>query len=158
MKNLHNTHIVAQYRSLHMALLEIVAVMSRPQRDDALIRAAGIKLDRALFPLLVVIERFGPIGVVDLADRVGRDHTTVSRQLAKLEALGLITREADPADRRIRRTAIAPAGKAMTDHIDRARERLGLAVFAGWDERDFDELVRLMGKFAASFKDVPAQG
>jgi DNA-binding MarR family transcriptional regulator len=155
MKNVHNTHIFAQYRDLHMALLEIMAVMSRPQRDEALIHAAGIRLDRALFPLLVVIERFGPIGVVELADRVGRDHTTVSRQIAKLEALGLVTREADASDRRIRRVAIAPAGQAMTERLDRAREQLGLAVFADWDRQEFDDLVRLMGKFAASFRDVP---
>ncbi|WEK46416.1 MAG: MarR family transcriptional regulator [Candidatus Andeanibacterium colombiense] len=155
MENVHNTHILAQYRDFHLALLEIVAVMSRPQRDEALIRAAGIRLDRALFPLVVVIERFGPIGIVDLADRIGRDHTTVSRQVAKLETLGLVVREADPSDRRVRRAAIAPEGKAMTDRIDRAREQLGLAVFADWEERDFDDLVRLMGKFAASFRDVP---
>ena len=59
-----------------------------------MIREAGIALDRALFPLLVVIERRGPIGVVDLAGRVGRDYTTVSRQIAKLEGLGLIERRA----------------------------------------------------------------
>ncbi len=46
-------------------MLDIVAVMNRPQRDDALIREAGISLDRALFPLLVSVERFGPIGVVE---------------------------------------------------------------------------------------------
>jgi len=60
-----------------------------PQNDEALVRDAAIPLDRALFPLLVAVERFGPIGVVDLADRVGRDYTTVSRQVARLESLGL---------------------------------------------------------------------
>jgi DNA-binding MarR family transcriptional regulator len=77
-------------RQLHAALLDIVTVMTRPQRDEALTRAAGIPLDRALFPLLVAIERFGPIGIVEMADRVGRDYTTVSRQVAKLESLGLV--------------------------------------------------------------------
>ncbi len=79
-KKVQNTHISAQLRALHAALLDIVVAMNRPQRDQMLIEAAGISLDRALFPLLVGIERFGPIGVVDMADRVGRDYTTVSRQ------------------------------------------------------------------------------
>jgi hypothetical protein len=69
-------------RQLHGALLDIVSAINRPQRDEALIREAGIALDRALFPLLVGIERFGPIGVVELADRIGCDYTTVSRQVA----------------------------------------------------------------------------
>jgi len=69
-KNVQNTHIEETLRELHGALLEIVGVMNRPQRDEAMIREAGIALDRALFPLLVLVERLGPIGVVELADRV----------------------------------------------------------------------------------------
>lgn len=155
MKNVQNTHISAQFRAFHLALLEIVAVMNRPQRDEQLIRAAGIKLDRALFPLLVLAERFGPIGVVDLAGRVGRDHTTVSRQVAKLEALGLVERRANPADKRMREVVIAPAGKEMTGRIDAARERIASAVFESWDEHDFEELVRLTCKYAESIAGDP---
>ncbi|MFK5143399.1 MarR family transcriptional regulator, partial [Klebsiella pneumoniae] len=81
----------------HGALIDIVGAMNRPQRDAMLIEAAGIPLDRALFPLLVGIERFGPIGVVEMADRLGRDYTTVSRQVAKLESLGLVARQASEA-------------------------------------------------------------
>jgi predicted transcriptional regulator len=33
-----------------------------------------------------MVARLGPIGVVDFADRAGRDYTTVSRQVAKLAA------------------------------------------------------------------------
>jgi DNA-binding MarR family transcriptional regulator len=147
-----NTHTSEKLRRLHWALLEIVAAMNRPQRDEALIRAAGIPLDRALFPLLVSIERLGPIGVVELADRVGRDYTTVSRQVAKLENLELIERRENPADRRSREAVIAAKGKGMTDLVDAARERLARSIFASWDAHDFDELVRLMEKFAYAFR------
>src|SRR5476649_2141259 len=138
----------AQLRDLHGSLVEIVGVMNRPQRDEAMVREAGISLDRALFPLLVLVERLGPIGVVDLADRVGRDYTTVSRQVAKLESLGLVERQAGAADRRVRQAIVTPKGKAMTDAVDTARERIGRTIFATWDERDVEELVRLMRKFA----------
>ena len=86
-KNVHNAPTSAQLRELHSALLEIVGVMNRPQRDEATIREAGISLDRALFALLILVERFGPIGVGDLADRVGRDHTTVLHAIRKTESL-----------------------------------------------------------------------
>jgi len=78
-KKVQNTHIGMKLRRLHGAVLDIVSVINRPQRDEVLIKEAGIPLDRALFPLLVGVGRFGPIGVVELADRVGRDYTTVSR-------------------------------------------------------------------------------
>jgi DNA-binding MarR family transcriptional regulator len=152
-KKVQNTHIGTQLRQLHGALLDVVAVMNRPQRDEVLIKEAGTPLDRALFPLLVGIERFGPIGVVELADRVGRDYTTVSRQVAKLESLGLAVRRSSAADRRVREAAITPKGKAMTDLVDAARERIGRAIFATWDAHDIEALVRLMRKFADAVKD-----
>ena len=157
-KKVQTTHIGGQLRELHRALLDIVSVMNRPQRDEALIREAGIPLDRALFPLLVGIERFGPIGVVELADRAGRDYTTVSRQVAKLENLALVERRGSAADRRVREAVISPKGKAMTDLVDAARLRIGRAIFATWDMHDIDELVRLMRKFADAVRDEPTTG
>ena len=147
-KRVQNTRMHEQIRALHEALIDIVSIMNRPQRDEMMVREAGISLDRALFPLLVVIERRGPIGVVDLADRVGRDYTTVSRQVAKLESLGLVERQAAAADRRVSQATVTAKAKAMTVAVDKARERLGCAIFATWDERDVEELVRLMRKFA----------
>jgi DNA-binding MarR family transcriptional regulator len=154
-KKVHNTHIGQQIRELHGSLLDIVSVINRPQRDEVLIKEAAIPLERALFPLLVVIDKFGPIGVVELADRVGRDYTTVSRQVAKLEDLDLVERKADGKDRRIRHAAISPKGKVMTQAVDAARERLGRRILKTWDPRDIDELVRLMRKFADAVKDKP---
>ena len=118
-----------------------------------MVREAGISLDRALFSLLVLVERLGPIGVVELADRVGRDYTTVSRQVAKMEGLGLIDRQENAIDRRVREAVITKKGKAMTDRIDEARERMAQSVFANWDEQDIEDLVRLMRKFADDIKD-----
>ena len=147
-KKVQNTHISKQVRELHGALIEIASLMNRPQRDEQMVSEAGIALDRALFPLLVGIERLAPIGIVDLADRAGRDYTTVSRQVAKLESLGLVERKQSAADRRVNEAVVTPKGKAMTDKIDAARERMALAVFASWDPEEIDELVRLMRKFA----------
>lgn len=151
-KNVQDAHISTQLRALHGALISIVSAMNRPQRDEAMVREAGISLDRALFPLLVGIERLGPIGVVDLADRVGRDYTTVSRQVAKLESLGLVRRQSAVTDRRVREAVVTPRGKAMTDAVDAARERIGRAIFSTWEEPEVAELVRLLQKFASGIE------
>jgi DNA-binding MarR family transcriptional regulator len=147
-KRVQHAHISERIRTLHAALLSIISVMNRPRGDDTLIREAGIPLDRALFPLLVGIERLGPIGIVDLAERVGRDYTTVSRQVTKLEGLGLVRRQSVGDDRRIREAVVTSKGRVMTDALDAARDRLARELFSRWNKRDIDELVRLLQKFA----------
>lgn len=114
---------------------------------------AGLSLERALFPLLVLVERLGPIGVVDLAGRVGRDYTTVSRQVARLEELGLVTRRSSAVDKRVREAIITPQGKAATDALDAARERMAVVKFSEWKREDFDDLVRLMRMLANAMSD-----
>ena len=155
-KRVQDTHISEQIRALHGSLIDIVSVMNRPQRDERMVQEAGISLDRALFPLLVGIERRGPIGVVELADCVGRDYTTVSRQVAKLESLGLVERRGSTTDQRVREAIVTQKGKAMTDRVDAARDRIGRSIFATWDAHDIEELVRLMRKFADAVKEEPS--
>lgn len=153
----HNTHIRALLPALHASLLDIAAVMNRPERDEELLALAGLTLERALFPLLVFVERKGPIGVVDLAASIGRDYTTVSRQVARLEELGLVERRAGSVDKRVREAIITPQGKSATDALDAARETLALGLFHDWSRDDFDELVRLMAKFAEGMAGEPAR-
>lgn len=146
--NVQNAHISKSMPTLHRALIDIVGLMNEPERDADMLRAAGLTLERALFPLLVLVERLGPIGVVELAGRVGRDYTTVSRQVARLEEHGLVTRHPGKIDRRVREAAITPAGKTATDAVDAARERMAMALFRDWSTAEFDDLVRLMSKLA----------
>ncbi|EDH5709607.1 MarR family transcriptional regulator [Salmonella enterica subsp. enterica serovar Infantis] len=143
-KNVQDTHISEQMKALHGALIRVVSALNRPRNDEKLIAEAGIQLDRALFSILISIERLGPIGVVELAERA----TTVSRQVAKLEKLGLIIRQHNAIDRRIREAVISRTGKAMTERIDAAREQMGKVVFKDWPQDELDVFVRLMQKFA----------
>jgi DNA-binding MarR family transcriptional regulator len=130
-------------RQLYHALFDLHAIMNRPQPGLVLMREAGISLDRALFMLLARIERRGPIGVVELAELSGRDYTTVSRQVAKLESLGLASRRTGTVDRRVREVAVTPEGLAMTGEVDRVREKLLTAILATWSPSEMRELARL---------------
>lgn len=145
---MHHTPDTETLTRLHDAVLDIVAIINRPDRDELLIREAGIRLDRALFPLLVLTERFGPIGVVDLAGRVGRDHSTVSRQAGKLVQLGLIERRQSATDRRVHELHPTPAGRIMARQIDAARERLARGALSGWSERQVASFVESLRRYA----------
>ncbi len=133
---------------LRGALMDITGVLNRPQPDAALIAAAGIDLDRALFPLLVRIERLGPIGIVELAELVGRDHSTVSRQIAKLDSLGLVSRCPSPQDGRVKAAVITEQGRVMTDALDSARQKIIEKMLSDWKKEDVRELARLLRHFA----------
>jgi DNA-binding MarR family transcriptional regulator len=144
-----------EIRQLHHTLVDLVGLMNRPQRDSALLQEAGVSLDRALFPLLIGVEHKGPIGVVELAELVGRDYTTVSRQIAKLAGLGLINRRLSKSDSRVREAVINAKGREMTVAIDAARERMAAVLFAKWSKRDLQDLARLMRRFADDLQSLP---
>ncbi|WP_246263644.1 MarR family winged helix-turn-helix transcriptional regulator [Caulobacter soli] len=136
-----------EIRELHIAMMDLVGLANGPQADVALIREAGLSLDRALFPLLSRIERKGPIGVVELADLSGRDHSVVSRQVAKLESLGLVDRRPGVPDRRVREAVITDKGRSVIEALDAARARLVGPMLETWTPEDRQSLIRLLRRF-----------
>jgi DNA-binding MarR family transcriptional regulator len=135
-------------RELREALLDITGVLNRPQPDAAVIRAAGVDLDRALFPLLARVARLGPLGIVELAELTGRDHTTVSRQIAKLQQLGLVARCRSMHDARVRAVKMTSQGRVMTEALDAARQKAIEQLLAGWKAQEVRDLARLLRKVA----------
>ena len=69
--------------------------------------------------------------------------------------MGLIERRPG-ADRRVRAAVVTAKGEAMTDLVDAAREKLALAAFQDWSAADFDNLVRLMRRFADTLGGLPS--
>jgi DNA-binding MarR family transcriptional regulator len=141
----HHTH---KDDELAGALLDLVGFLNSPQRDDFILREAGVSLDRALFPLLVRLGVLGELGVVELADQVGRDHSTVSRLVAKLESQGLVVRQARDGDQRVRAARITPAGEAVVAAIAQARQTQFDRLFRSWSDKDREALGRLNRRFA----------
>lgn len=148
MKSVSNTHDSDILRGLHAAVIDLVDEINRPRRDDRLIAEAGLPLDRALFPLLARVGRYGPIGVVDLADRTGRDHTTISRQMAKLEELGLVERQPSAKDKRVREATVTDKGAAMVAALNAARERLANRILVSWTDAELGALSTMLRRFA----------
>ncbi len=135
---------------LHAVLLRIHGYMNRPDLDQAFLAGAGVKLDRALFPLLTRIGLSHPIGVVELAGLVGRDHSTVSRQVAKLEALGLVERQAAKGDQRVRLLEPSAAGRKMLDEFSAARRRFVEQRLGCWTDEERSTLLELLKRLSAT--------
>jgi len=146
----HDTH---NHDALAAALLDLLSLLNSPRQDDILLREAGVSLDRALFPLLVRIGVAGSMSVVELADQVGRDHSTISRQVAKLESLGLVSRQQGLSDQRIREAAITISGQRAVRAITAARRRLLGKLLADWSPEDREAVARLNRKLADAMKE-----
>jgi DNA-binding MarR family transcriptional regulator len=138
--------------ALAAALLDLMGCMNSPRQDEVLLHEAGVSLDRALFPLLVCLNHASTLGVGELADRVGRDSSTISRQIAKLEELGLVKRRPSKADLRINEATITRSGTRTIDAIVNARRRLLGQLLQDWTEEERTNLPRLMQKLADAMR------
>ncbi|WP_288192736.1 MarR family transcriptional regulator [uncultured Phyllobacterium sp.] len=146
---MHDTH---NSDALAAALIDLVGILNSPRQDDVLLKEAGVSLDRALFPLLVRIGTAGSIGVVELAEQVGRDHSTISRQLAKLEMLGLVDRQTARGDQRINQAIITENGSQKVLAIVQARRKLLDALLSDWSSDEREAIARLNRKLADVMK------
>lgn len=139
--------------AIFAALLDLTGCLNSPRQDDVLLHEAGVSLDRALFPLLVRLSATGGMGVAELAERAGRDPSTVSRQLAKLEELGLVKRPATNADMRVRAAVITKAGTHTVAAITTARRKLLGQLLESWTSEECQVFPRLLQRFADAMKD-----
>jgi DNA-binding MarR family transcriptional regulator len=136
---------------IHRIILDLNGLMNRPDLDAAFLARAGVKLDRALFPLLSRIGVVGPVSVVELANLIGRDHSTVSRQIAKLVDLGLVTRFAAAQGQRARLLQPTETGSAMLLEFARTRRQIFEQRLAGWSDEDKRRLIDLLRRVHLAF-------
>jgi DNA-binding MarR family transcriptional regulator len=78
---------------------------------------AAPELSPTLAAALATIARHGPLTPSELAARERIQRPTATRLLSRLEAPGLVTRTADPADGRSALVAVTPAGAALLAEV-----------------------------------------
>jgi DNA-binding MarR family transcriptional regulator len=139
---------------IHAVLLQLNGYMNRPDLDLAFLARAGVKLDRALFPLLTRIGLAQSIGVVELANLIGRDHSVVSRQVAKLEGLGLVERRPAKGDQRVRRLEPSATGWTMLDQFALARRKFLRERLGDWTDEERSTLLDLLRRFSATIANI----
>jgi DNA-binding MarR family transcriptional regulator len=73
-------------------------------------RQSGGDLTPSQASALASVERLGPMTLGELSSVEGVQPPTMTRIVGALEAAGLLTRHADPSDRRVARVAITETG------------------------------------------------
>ncbi|MCW7940775.1 MarR family transcriptional regulator [Streptomyces hygroscopicus] len=84
---------------------------TRTQLHRQLTEGMGEGVDEQTYPVLSALARTGPRSAADLAPDVGIDRSGVTRRASRLEAAGLIRREADPTDRRAHLLVLTDQGR-----------------------------------------------
>jgi DNA-binding MarR family transcriptional regulator len=68
-------------------------------------------LGASTYSALATISRKGPLSLGELATLEGVKPPSITTTVASLEGQGLVTRVADPADRRVTRVTVTPRGR-----------------------------------------------
>ena len=132
------------------AALQVVGrAFTQVRLHERLLQAAGVRLDRGGASLLHKLHVHGDsLRVTELADQLGIDAPTVTRKVQQLERDGLVSRHADPDDRRATRIQLTPAGRRTFERVLRARRAWLDHLFEGWDDADLADFARLLGRFS----------
>jgi DNA-binding MarR family transcriptional regulator len=110
-------------------------------------------LSLVAYTFLNLVEAVPDMRASDLAQRLGLDKSTVSRQLNQLFNAGLLDREGGRPGRRGDPLSLTPEGrKTLAADADRVRHRL-TGWLREWEEEDIGLLADLMARFNASLNE-----
>jgi DNA-binding MarR family transcriptional regulator len=120
--------------------------------SNQLSREVHPDMEPAAYGLLTVIRREGPIRLTDLAMNIGVGKPSVSRQIAFLESLGLVSKEADPMDRRAQSIQLTPKGEEKMHQVQDARRQVFQERLREWPVEDLQELARYMAMLNSTYE------
>lgn len=109
-------------------------------------------MEPAAYGLLTVIRREGPIRLTELASCIGVGKPSVSRQIAFLESIGLVSKEADPLDGRAQTIQLTPKGEEKMHQVQDARREVFRERLGEWPVEELQTLATYMAKLNATYE------
>lgn len=134
------------------AFIDLVSMINRPDRDKKMIAEAGVNLEEAAFRVFVGIGHVQPTSVGELAAMMGKNYSSVSRQIDKLEAAGLVHTYPSSSDSRIRVSELTKNGEELNTMISLTRERIMREAMADWTLEEKTSLLHNLRRLSESMK------
>jgi DNA-binding MarR family transcriptional regulator len=128
-------------KAIFGALIDLVSLLNRPDRDKKMILNAGVNLEPATFKVFGGIVHLQPTSVGDLADMMGKNYSSVSRQIDKLESAGLVRTYPSETDSRIRISELTEYGEEIHSKISQTRERIMQDALSDWSPAEKQDLL-----------------
>ncbi len=135
------------------ALEHELRVLVRRSQSNATVIAQRVhpELEASAYPLLAHIFMYPGTRGSDLASHFGVGRATVSRQLSRLEQLGLIARAVDPDDTRGQLITLTEDGEARLTAAREGRVKALGAALEEWDPAEVAHLARLLHRYSADW-------
>lgn len=132
----------------------LIYVLNRYRRSFAgrELEQRGIKGCQA--PYLLALYRRGGMSQEQIADVLKTEKTTTAKALKKLAEAGLVTRQADAADRRANRVLLTPKGAEAIPDILATMQKWDDAVLADISEEEYRTLERLLRRMAERAREI----
>src|SRR5882672_645927 len=141
------TEASPELTEIERGLTTIVRWGNLPRVREQFTAAAGMALDRAGYSVLFRLEE-GPARLSDLAQRVGVDISTLSRQVRHLEGAGLVGRSVMEEDRRAALLSVTDEGRDFVHRIRAAKRAAITEMLEHWTPEERAELGRVLGRLA----------
>ncbi|MGN7360221.1 MarR family winged helix-turn-helix transcriptional regulator [Paenibacillus sp. SAF-054] len=109
-------------------------------------------LDRSEYLLLSELEKYSPLAIHALADRLLLNLSTASRQVAVLESKNYIRRYPDTSNGRISLVEITPEGMEALGKVQKARNDAYAEVLAHWTPEELKGLESSLTRLNRDFK------
>ena len=116
--------------------------------------AAGVVISQPGFQLLRRVQGQDGIQIGELARLTEMDPAATGRQIAQLEADGLVTRERDSDDGRAVVVKVTAAGAEVRRRLSMVAERHMADVLANWSEVDRGRLAALLPRLVEGLRQV----
>ena len=107
--------------------------------------------------VLAVVGRFGGLSATEVVERTAMDKVKVSRAVRGLLDRALLARQEDPADRRVQRLAMTPAGRRLHAAIVPEARALEADLLAPLSTTDRAALHALLGRLDARLTELGAE-
>jgi len=104
-------------------------------------------MDRAAYLIARTLDENGPANVNEIARTLSLDGSTVTRQVASMEARGQATRKVHPDDARSWLISLTPSGRRAMARISALRRERYSEWVADWSSGDIDMFGALLERF-----------
>lgn len=95
----------------------------------------------------------GPRTMGELAAGIGRDKSTVTALVGKMESRGLVRRLRDTPDARVITVALTPKGEAFRDPFNAISAEIMTILWSGFSAEEKETLARLMDRLGEADKE-----
>ncbi len=115
------------------------------------IKAKGVQISAGQSGVLFLLEKANGLKMSELSRLLKIDNSAITRVVDRLEKNGLVTREANPDDRRQFLITITDKGRTDIKVVGKVANETNAAIREGFSDDEISVFLRVLGSFGEKF-------